>query len=73
MQAALSDLKIRANIFEKKLLNFLQSIGLENSVQSAQLAYPCSMQQERTLHQDAFSFSLQPGQEPDKYFLQAPQ
>jgi hypothetical protein len=57
MHAARSDLKIMANSFEKKLLNFLQSMGLENSEQSAQLAYPCSMQQERTLHQDAFSFS----------------
>jgi hypothetical protein len=73
MHAARSDLKMRANNFEKKLLNFLHSMGLENSLQSAQLAYSCPMQQERILHQDAFSFSWQPGQVPDKYFLQVPQ
>jgi hypothetical protein len=73
MQALRSDLNTKAKNFENILLNFLQSLALENVVQSAQLKYLFSMQHERILHHVAFAFSLQPGQVPFKYFPHAPQ
>ena len=73
MHAGRSEPRINPMNFEMKLLNFLQSRGSENSVQSAQLLYPCSMLQERTLHQDALEFSWHPGHFSLRYDLQEPQ
>jgi hypothetical protein len=71
--AALSLRNTKANIFETKLLNFLQSIGLENSLHSAQLLMPLSMQHMRILHHVAFVFPAQPGHLPLMYERQPAQ
>lgn len=55
------------------LSSFLQPFGRVKSWQSAQLAKPRSSTQLRTLHQEAFVFSLQPGHRPERCLLQAPQ
>jgi hypothetical protein len=53
-----------ANSLATKLLNFLQSLGLANSLQSAQLLMPFSMQHVRILHHVAFVLPAHPGHLP---------
>jgi hypothetical protein len=57
MQAARSDLNMSPKIFEIKLLNFLQWLGLLNSLHSEHEEYPYSKQHDLILHQDAFALS----------------
>lgn len=72
-QAFLSDPKMIPNILDMKLLNFLHSIALGYSLQSAHEEYPCSRLHKRILHHEAFSFPAHPGHVPLRNDLHDPQ
>lgn len=72
IEAGRSDLKISEKISETKLLNFLHSRGFVVE-QSAQVAYPFSIQQARALHQVAFALAWHPAHLPFLNFPQLPQ
>jgi len=73
MQALRSDRKINAKIFDIKLLKILQLFVLSTLPQSAHVLRLFSIQQALNLHQDAFSFLMQPGHLLLRNALQAPQ
>jgi hypothetical protein len=73
IQAARSDLKMSANIFDMKLLNFLHAMASGNSTHSAHDVMFLPLQHTRILHHDALSLPAHPAQRSLRYVPHAPQ
>jgi hypothetical protein len=66
-------LKMSANIFDMKLLNYLHAMASGNSTHSAHVVMFFPLQQTRILHHDALSLPAHPAQRSLRYAPHAPQ